>query len=151
MTPAVVAETPVTLREPVVVMTGRFEDASAACNEWSTADAVAIRSVPARTGDYACKLCATGSGLSLLRTRDLEAGRYRLRAWVRGRSDLSVAHEAALSLGTSTSTPVSVTNEWTALETTLDVDDAASVTAKVVSTAEKSECFLVDDVVLEKL
>lgn len=147
------AEAPVTIHEPVTVMTGVFEDASPQCNEWNETDATAIRSIPARTGDYACKLCATGEApeLSLARSHAVDPGTYRLRAWVRTRSDLHSPHEATVDLNGSIGTPVAITSAWSRMETTFEVKGNAFLTAKVVSNAAKSECLLVDDVILEKL
>lgn len=137
------------------ILSASFEGASAACNDWTASvGATAIRSVPARTGDYACKLCADGDGqVALTRTTGpLRAGRYVLSAYLRRRAGLAGPDTAEVVLGGVASGPVALRDDGYALATvTVDVAEGAVVDAKVAAaTASGQGCFLVDDVAVTR-
>lgn len=140
-----------------------FEPASADCNGWPVVGAEAIRATPARTGSYSCKLCADGSTPSIQLTKDLgavPAGRYLLSAWVRSRAQNpapGVARGRLDADGTdgksSAATPsVTVRNDWSRLETTIDLAHGATELRLTVGTdaAEAGHCLFVDDVTLSR-
>lgn len=135
-----------------------FEAASATCNGWRVEAADAIRSVPPRSGSYACKVCGdSGGGEGFALVRDLgqaKRGRYALRAFVRVRAGLSPADDVGLELRaggasvTSASTGSPLDETWRELTTELVVDeDAPSMQVSVVARGVGA-CVLVDDVEL---
>ena len=141
-----------------------FEPASADCNGWLAEGARSIRSVPARTGSYACKLCADGSRPDFAlshETGPLDAGRYVFRAYTRKRPQneaplaMNAFVEAATRDGTivvaADATPVR--DEWDLLEATIDVPEGAASLRVQIGAAEAAsdQCVLVDDVSVEKL
>lgn len=158
VTPAALDDTDASPRS---VLAASFESASAACNGWDAEGADAIRSVPARSGDYACRVCATGEGPELaLAARSagaLGAGRYLLRAWVRNRPRreappvVTASLDAATPDGvvTATSSPVSLGDAYAEVLVPLDLPrGATSIRARIGAVAKAAECMLVDDVVL---
>jgi hypothetical protein len=145
------------------LMATSFEPASAACNEWVADGADAIRSVPPRTGTYACRVCATGEAPELALVRDagaVAAGRYTLRAWVRSRpkreapDNVTALVEAQTVAGVvSATSPVVVPGDaYAELIVTIDLPEgASSIRARIGATATAAQCVLVDDVVLERV
>jgi len=142
------------------IMSQTFEDASPECNDWAAAGATSIRSVPSHSGDYACKLCATGdqTSFSLARAlgKSLEPGHYAFRAWIRTRplapspNGVNVVLEAETNAGTVGATQTAaVADEWTRIDVALDLNDAASgIRARIEAPAGETDqpCILVDDV-----
>lgn len=137
-----------------------FEPASPACNGWTPDDdASAIRSVPPRTGTYACKLCAS-DGVELLAltrsTGPLEPGRYALRAWARSRpgtpapAAVVATVDADAPAGSATAVAaLAPAPAWSALEVPLELPDGAREgRVRIHAVAERGECLLVDDVAL---
>lgn len=141
--------------EDGVRLSWSFEAASRDCNGWRTMGATSIRSVPARTGSYACKLCSDGSAPELALTQavgPLPEGRYVVRAWVRAWSEEeALAPRITLESGAITlaeTTFVTASDAWTPIETTVDVGSDASdleVAIRASGSASRS-CVLVDDV-----
>ena len=153
--PAPSATAPAPAARPVPVLSASFEHASAACNEWATSSgATAIRSVPPRTGDYACKLCGGADGAMTLarRTAPLAAGRYVLSAYVRRRAGLPGPGAAQVVLGDAASALVDLKDDGYALASVaVDVPtDGAVLDVKIAAIASASECFLVDDVLVAR-
>jgi hypothetical protein len=146
--------------EPPLLATS-FEPASASCNGWSEDDGSAIRSVPSRSGAYACKLCSGEDGprtLELSNTSGtVEPGRYVLTAWVRSRPStaapetVSAVLETVSLFGVAEARSVVVGDTWALLEVPLDVSARASALRVTIrALAEAGECVLVDDVRLER-
>lgn len=142
------------------IMSQTFEDASPECNDWAAAGATSIRSVPSHSGDYACKLCATGdeTSFSLARAvgKSLEPGHYAFRAWIRTRpfapspDGVNVVLEAETTAGTASATQAAaVVDEWTRIDVALDLTDGANgIRARIEAPAGSAAqpCLLVDDV-----
>lgn len=146
------------------VLKATFEPASADCNGWLTEGARSIRSVPSRSGSYACKLCADGSSARFAlshETGSLEPGRYAFRAYTRKRpqNEAPAATNAFVEAATKSGSVVfaanetSVRDEWDLLEAIVDVPDGAtSLRVQIGAPAVASDqCVLVDDVSIEKL
>jgi hypothetical protein len=159
--PAPLEVRPLAEPSPRSVLAGSFESASAACNGWETEGADAIRSVPAHSGDYACRVCATGEGPALALQRrsagPLGAGRYVLRAWVRNRPRRAAppvvlaSLEAATPDGvvTATSLPVTLGDAYAEVLVPIELPrGATSIRARIGAVASAAECLLVDDVLL---
>lgn len=137
-----------------------FEPASADCNGWTVRGARGIRAAPPHSGAYACKLCADGEAETMSLSRRLsalEAGRYRVTAWVRRlrASDVPVTARIALDRGSSSTAEtadVPLHESWRALSDPLDL--AAGVASAQVSISAiagaPAQCILVDDVVVER-
>jgi hypothetical protein len=146
------------------VLKATFEPASPDCNGWLAEGARSIRSVPARSGSYACKLCADGSRPDFALSHELRApepGRYVFRAYTRKRpqNEAPAATNAfveAAARGETivvTANEVNVRDEWDLLEAIVDVPEGAtSLRVQVGAPAVASEqCVLVDDVSIERL
>lgn len=162
-------EAPTTMSTPIPappapVLKATFEPASADCNGWVAQGARSIRSVPARSGSYACKLCADGSRADIAishETGALAPGRYAFTAYTRKRPQnaapaVTTAYvEASTSEGTLVvaAKETSVRDEWDRLEAIVDVPDgASSLRVQIGSPLVASDaCFLIDDVAIEKL
>ncbi|HEY8080191.1 MAG TPA: hypothetical protein VIF62_38935 [Labilithrix sp.] len=135
-----------------------FEDASPQCNDWTSEGGTGIRSIPPRTGDYACKICSSGEVpvLALANaTGPLEPGRYVLQAWVRARAPSVKAASVVLEAETSDGmlveqgTSVMVDDAYAPVEVVLDAPSSiVALQLRVEAPAAKSECVLVDDVML---
>ncbi len=142
------------------ILSANFEDASPQCDDWTSEGGIGIRSIPPRSGDYACKVCSTGEApvLALANaTGALDAGHYVLQAWVRARTPsvqtASVVLEAASAGGVARAegAAVAVGADYAKLEVALDVPAAIDVLKlRIQAPAAKSECVLVDDVALVK-
>lgn len=145
------------------VLNATFEPASPDCNGWVAEGARSIRSVPARSGSYACKLCADGSRSDFTLSREIgapEAGRYAFRAYTRKRpqNDAPAATNAFVEAATRDGTIVvaanetNVRDEWDLLEAIVDVPHGAtSLRIQIGAPAVASDqCVLVDDVSIEK-
>lgn len=143
------------------VLTGSFESASAACNEWAVeGGATAIRSVPPRSGDYACKLCATESGVEVALARGtgpVEAGRYVLEAYLRRRPGLEAPDAAQVILDAEGATMRAESalvplrdDGYVAAKVAIDVPAGTELRARIAAPADAAQCFLVDDVVVER-
>lgn len=156
--------TPIPVPPPQPVLKATFEPASPDCNGWLADGARSIRSVPARSGSYSCKLCADGSnsGFTLSREVDApEAGRYVFHAYTRKRPQnpapaiTNAFVEAATREGTlvvaANETPVR--DEWDRLEAVIEVPSGATSLRVQIGapTAASDECIVVDDVSIEKL
>lgn len=158
---------PTTMSTPipaVPVLKASFEPASPDCNGWQAEGARSIRSVPSRTGSYACKLCADGSRRDFALSHEIRApepGRYAFRAYTRKRpqNEAPVATNAFIEAATSAATVVVAANEthvrdeWDLLEAIVDVPEGAtSLRVQIGAPAAASDqCVLVDDVSVEKL
>jgi hypothetical protein len=139
-----------------------FEPASPSCNGWSDDDGSAIRSIPARSGAYACKLCSGEAGPRTLELSNtsatVEPGRYVLTAWVRSRpitaapETVSAVLETVSPFGVAEARSVAAVGDtWSPLEVALDVSSRASpLRVTIRALAEAGECILVDDVRLER-
>jgi hypothetical protein len=147
---------------PASVMVTSFEAASAVCNDWQAEGADAIRSVPPRSGDYACRLCATGESPELAIVREagpLAPGRYVLTAWVRDRPKhdapavVTALLEAETSAGVVTATsPVVPGDAYAEVLVTIELPDGAtSLRARIGAVASIAECVLIDDVLLRRV
>lgn len=144
---------------PAPVLNATFEPASADCNGWIADGAESIRSVPPRSGTYACKLCADGSkdAISIARTvSGVAPGRYVLTAWTRKRpqNEAPSATTARIEAGPTivrTGT-TSVRDEWDRLDATIDVPEGESSVRVVIEApaASAKECILVDDVTVAR-
>jgi hypothetical protein len=145
----------------VVTFKADFEDASPRCNDWTTEGASAIRSIPPRSGDYACKVCSTGFApqLALAHTSGpIEPGHYTLTAWVRkhtpGPDAATVSIEADTPDGVVArkSDPTKLDDDYAKLVTEIDLgaDHASAVRVKIEAAAFYSDCLYVDDVSLER-
>jgi hypothetical protein len=146
------------------ILKATFEPASADCNGWIAEGAQSIRSVPARSGSYACKLCADGTRSDFAisyRVGALEPGRYDYSAHPRNRPPPAAPAGAAATIaGAPAAGPVvaaaretAVRDEWDRLEAIIDVPEGAS-SARVrigASISASDQCVLVDDVSVEKL
>lgn len=148
---------------PPPVLAATFEPASADCNGWLADGARSIRSVPPRSGTYACKLCADGSRTDIAIAREIgavEPGRYVLTAWTRKRPENPAPTASIATLEAATDQGVvvadarttSVRDEWDRLEATIDVPHGASALRVRIGSplAETNECVLIDDVVIER-
>jgi hypothetical protein len=146
------------------VLKATFEPASADCNGWVAEGARSIRSVPARSGSYACKLCADGSRPDFALSREVaapEPGRYVFRAYTRKRpqNEAPAATSAFVEASTESDTIVvqanetPVRDEWDLLEAFVDVPEGATSLRVQIGTpaASSDQCVLVDDVSIEKL
>lgn len=146
------------------VLLASFEPASADCNGWLADGARSIRSVPPRSGTYACKLCADGSREGIAIARDVgavEAGRYVLSAWTRKRPQnpapaMTVATLEAVTDGgivVANANTTTVRDEWDRLEATIDVPKGASALHVRIGSplASIEQCVLIDDVVIERV
>lgn len=158
---AVVADaTPATAPPPppVAVLTGRFENASPVCNDWRTEAATGLRSIPPRSGSYACKVCATGESpeASLLReATSVAAGRYVLTAYVRLRAGTPGPRAVRVVLESegdvASSEPVVLRDDAYALATlATSAAEGATLRVRVVAASSPGACFFVDDVVLAR-
>lgn len=160
VTPAVLDDRP---SGRVPIMATSFEPASAVCNDWTADGADAIRSVPPRSGTYACRVCATGAAPDLALVREsgaVAAGRYTLRAWVRNRprreapDNVTARLDAETEAGTVTATsPVVVPgDDYAEVFVTIALPQGATaIRARIGATATAAQCVLVDDVVLERV
>jgi hypothetical protein len=156
-------EAKATMSTPIPLLRATFEPASADCNGWLAEGARSIRSVPARSGSYACKLCADGTRGDLVisyRVGALEPGRYVLSAYTRKRPQNAApaatfaSVEAATAAGpvVAAARETALREEWDRLEAIIDVPDGAT-SAQVrigAAVAAEDECVLVDDVAIEK-
>lgn len=146
------------------VLKATFEPASADCNGWLAEGAMSIRSVPARSGSYACKLCADGSRSHFALSHEVtapEAGRYVFRAYTRKRpqNHAPAATNAFVEASTRGETIVvkanetTVRDEWDLLEAIVDVPEGATTLRVQVGApaVASDQCVLVDDVSVEKL
>lgn len=146
------------------VLKASFEPASADCNGWLAEGARSIRSVPARSGSYACKLCADGSRTDFALSHEtgaLEPGRYAFRAYTRKRpqNEAPVATNAFIEAATRDGTIVvkanetRVRDEWDLLEAIVDVPEGAASLRVQIGAPEAAvdQCIVVDDVSVEKL
>lgn len=134
------------------VLLSSFEAASEACNEWAESGADAIRSIPARSGDYACRLCAAPGSTSIAIARDvgpLAPGRYTMTAWVRARPNAfaPASVSAALASAQSAAAPG---DAYAPIEVTIDLPAAATVRARIAAPANEGECILVDDIAIRR-
>jgi hypothetical protein len=149
---------------PAPALKATFEPASGDCNGWIAEGARSIRSVPARSGSYACKLCADGSRPDFALSHEVrapEAGRYVFRAYTRKRpqNEAPAATSAFVEAATQSDTVVvqanetRVRDEWDLLEAFVDVPEGAtSLRVRIGAPAVASDqCVLVDDVTVEKL
>jgi hypothetical protein len=156
-------EAPTTMSTPIPLLRATFEPASPDCNGWVAEGARSIRSVPARSGSYACKLCADGTRTDLVisyRVGALEPGRYVLSAYTRKRPQNAAPPAAFASVEAATAAgPVvaaaretALREEWDRLEAIIDVPDGAtSAHVRIgAAAAAQDECVLVDDVAIEK-
>ncbi len=156
------APIPVSATPPPVLLAS-FEPASADCNGWIADGARSIRSVPPRTGTYACKLCADGSREEIAIARDVgpvEAGRYVLTAWTRKRPQNPAPATTIATLEAVTgagvvvagANAVTVREEWDRLEATIDVPEGASALRVRIGSplVESEQCVLIDDVLIER-
>jgi hypothetical protein len=136
-----------------------FEPASADCNGWPAAGALAIRASPPHSGAYSCKVCTTDAAPELRLSRaiaDVHAGRYVLTAWVRKRVATAAPESAIARIEATTAAGdvvavapvVSVREAWDKLEATLDLpDDARELRVTIGGDgADPDRCLLVDDV-----
>lgn len=140
-----------------------FENASADCNGWLVSGGLdGIRAIPARTGDYSCKVCSDGVSASLGLSQKLGSvgkGHYTMSAYVRKRATNSAPAQAMATVtahgayGTTTrevapSVDV-VETAWQRITTAIDIpEDASSVDITVGSQdAASGDCLFVDDVV----
>lgn len=146
------------------VLKATFEPASPDCNGWLAEGARTIRSVPARSGSYACKLCADGSRGDFAISHEFDApktGRYVFRAYTRKRpqNEAPVATNAFVEAATRDGTVVVAANEtqvrdeWDLLEAVVEVPEGATslrvqIGAPAVAT---DQCIVVDDVSVEAL
>lgn len=141
-----------------------FEPASADCNGWIAEGAMSIRSVPARSGSYACKLCADGSRPDFALSREVgapEPGRYVFRAYTRKRpqNEAPAATTAFVEASRQGETIVVEANEtrvrddWDLLEAIVDVPEGATLLRVQVGApaVARDQCVLVDDVSIERL
>lgn len=148
----------------VPVLRASFEPASPDCNGWRAEGARSIRSVPSRTGSYACKLCADGSRGDFALSHEIRApepGRYAFRAYTRKRpqNEAPVVTNAFIEAATSAATLVVAANEtrvrdeWDLLEAIVDVPEGATSLRMQIGApaAASDECVLVDDVSVERL
>ena len=148
---------------PIPLLQATFEPASPDCNGWLAEGARSIRSVPARSGSYACKLCADGTRADLAisyRVGALEPGRYVLSAYTRKRPQNAAPAAAFASVEAATAAgPVvaaaretAVREEWDRLEAIVDVPDGATSAHVRIGApvAAKDDCVLVDDVSIER-
>jgi hypothetical protein len=155
---------PSTMSTPLPLLRATFEPASADCNGWLAEGAHSIRSVPARSGSYACKLCADGTRADFALSREIESpesGRYVFRAYTRKRpqNQAPVATNAFVEAATRGGTIVVAANEtqvrdeWDLLEAIVDVPEGAtSLRVQIGAPSAASEqCVLVDDVSIERL
>lgn len=158
------------------VMASSFEPASPSCNGFQTRGADAIRSVPARTGTYACKLCTDGSGAPVELSYEafgLRGGTYRLTAWVRAKPTLDAPSRIRAALeargpegfDVAPASPIAPGDAWSQLDTTIALPKGADrlrlaiatesdvgITATEASApATARKCFLVDDVLVERV
>jgi hypothetical protein len=141
-----------------------FEPASPDCNGWLAEGARSIRSVPARSGSYACKLCADGSRSDFALSHEVaapEPGRYVFRAYTRKRpqNEAPAATNAFVEAAMGGETIVVranqtvVRDEWDLLEAIIEVPEGATSLRVQIGapTAASDQCVLVDDVSVEKL
>ena len=146
-------------RRPAAIMAATFEAASAACNDWEAVGADAIRSVPPHSGDYACRVCATGDRPELTLGRSagpMSAGRYSLTAFVRTRPrrdappQITATIEADTPTGMVTATsPLVLGDSYAEVRVPIDLPQGAtSVRVRIGAVATADECLLVDDVYL---
>ena len=146
-------------RTPAPIMVATFEAASAACNDWDAVGADAIRSVPPHSGDYACRVCATGEGpeLSLGRSAGpVRAGRYSLTAFVRTRPRREAPAQITASIEADTpngiviaTSPLVLGDDYTEVRVPIELPQGAtSIRARIAAVATVDECMLVDDVYL---
>ena len=158
---------PLAQRDPqtvfVPVLDWSFESPSADCNGWAVSGgADGIRAIPARTGDYSCKVCANGEGASLGLSQELGAvgkGRYSFSAYVRKRDTTAAPAQAFATVtalgayGTKMQEVAPavdvVETAWQRISGNIEfTEDAASVRISVVSAdATPGDCLFVDDVV----
>jgi hypothetical protein len=149
---------------PAPILTATFEPASADCNGWIAEGAQSIRSVPPRSGSYACKLCADGTSDRISISRQvgpLEAGRYALTAWTRKRPQNAAPAASIATLEASTAAgdvvvqamTSAVRDEWDRLEAQIEVPaGAASLRVSIGSPlVAGEECVLIDDVTIVAL
>jgi hypothetical protein len=147
--------------EPVLAW--GFEPASADCNGWPVAGALAIRAAPPHSGAYSCKVCTTDTAPELRLSRtigNVPAGRYVLTAWVRKRVATAAPENAIARIEASTAAGdivavaplVSVREEWDKLEVTLDLAENAEALRVTIGAegAEPDRCLLVDDVTVSR-
>lgn len=153
---------PAEAEQPVLEAT--FEPASADCNGWLAEGARSIRSVPARSGSYSCKLCADGSNSGFTLSHEIgapDAGRYVFHAYTRKRPQnpapaiTNAFVEAATREGTLVvaANETAVRDEWDRLEAVIEVPAGATSLRVQIGTpvAASDECIVVDDVSIEKL
>lgn len=145
-----------------LVVSGTFERPSPACNDWRTPGSSGLRSIPPRSGSYACRVCSIGVLETIHLTQatgPLDAGNYRLVAWVRSRSDRSAPREMVASLIAqvdgralvfSASTPV--LDAWSEVRVPVELPSGASAArVSLQATAGRDDCMFVDDVLFERL
>lgn len=159
--PALAQRDPQTVWAPL--LNWSFEDASADCNGWGVSGGLdGIRAVPARTGDYSCKVCSDGVTTNLGLSQHLgniAAGHYTLSAFVRKRTSTAAPAQAIASVhangvyGTAMTQLASAVDvseaEWQRVYTDIDlIEDADTVEITVGSAdAANGDCLFVDDVV----
>lgn len=142
------------------LFTSTFEPASKDCNGWIAEGARSIRSVPPRSGTYACKLCADGTSPGIAISRIVgpaPPGRYALTAWTRKRPENAAPVEATASVTVGgrvvRASAASVRDAWDRIDAVFDVtlaDPALHVRIEAPSAAV-DECVLIDDVVVERI
>ncbi len=135
-----------------------FEPASAACNGWTEESASAIRSVPSRSGSYACKVCATDAAATLeiaKVTNALETGRYELSAWIRTRPDTPAPPSVVARIqgdGFNHESEVGIASDWVPVSVIVDLAAAvSSVRISVAASADVDQCLLFDDVAFKRV
>lgn len=145
---------------PLPLLQATFEPASPDCNGWLADGARSIRSIPARSGSYACKLCADGTRADFALSREIEApksGRYVFRAYTRKRpqNEAPVATNAFVEAATRDGSIVVVAanetvvrDEWDLLEAIVDVPEGATSLRVQIGapTVATDQCIVVDDV-----
>lgn len=145
-----------------VVMSGTFERPSPVCNDWRTTGSSGLRAIPPRSGDYACRVCSNGflSTIGLTQaTGPLDAGSYRLSAWVRSRSDLAAPREMVASVSAQVdgevhvvSATAPVLDEWREVQVPVELRAGADdVRVSFDASASRAECMFIDDVIFERL
>lgn len=140
----------VQVEAPIVLAS--FEAASAACNEWVEAGADAIRSVPARSGDYACRLCATPGSSEISIARDvgpLAPGHYTMTAWVRSRPNAPAPSSVSATLASARAVGAP-SDAYAPIEVAIDVATTSTLRARIAAPASQDECLLVDDVTIRR-
>lgn len=134
------------------ILLSSFEAASEACNEWAESGADAIRSIPPRSGDYACRLCAAPGSTSIAIARDvgpLSPGRYTMTAWVRARPNALAPASVSATLA-SAQAAAAPGDAYAPIEVTIDLTSTATVRARIAAPATEGECILVDDIAIRR-